>query len=307
MLSRGLKPKPYPRDYSIGWSFSALNMFQNCQRQYYFDRVSPRWISYPEGKLRELRAIRSLPILIGDAVHKTIADYFQTFLVGNEMRDEDLYSSGEEIFQQVLKTSITEERQRLEKEAYKAKVEEATKKVSDMLHAFYGLKLRSDVEASLPLNPEKSFIDPSGVTQFYGEFRIGDFKGYAPPDLIYLKKNRHHEVISWKTGLHNVDGFLMQLAGQILFCIHSFDLPPEELTGRVINLNSLEGQPVELQGASSILERCLERMRREVAELVAKFDNPQMRVPKAMEEFSLAPTQNTCTMCKFKSICEGPQ
>lgn len=307
MLSRGLKPKPYPRDYSIGWSFSSMNMFQNCQRQYYLDRVSPRWVSILEGKLRELRAIKSLPILIGDAVHKTIAGYFQTCLAGNEMSNDDFYSSGKEIFQQTVKTSITEEQRQLEQEAYKTKVEEAAKRASDMLHAFWDLELRSEVADSLRLNPEKSFIDHSGVTQFYGEFRIGDFRGYAPPDLVFLKKDGHHEVISWKTGLHNVDGFLMQLAGQILFCIHSFDLPPERLTGKVVNLSSLEGQLVELQGSSSTLERCLERMRREVAELVAKFDNPQMKVPKAMEEFSLAPTQNICTMCKFKSICEGPQ
>jgi hypothetical protein len=282
-------------------------MFQNCQRQYYFDRVPPRWISVPEGKLRELRAIKSLPILIGDAVHKTIADYSQTCLADNEMLNDDFYLSGEDIFRQVLKTSTTEEQRQLEKGAYITKVEKASRKVSDLLHAFWGLEQRSEVADSLRLNPERSFIDPSGVSQFYGEFRIADFKVYAPPDLVFMNKTGHHEVISWKTGLHNVDGFLMQLAGQVLFCIHSFDLPPERLTGKVVNLNSLEGQPVELRGSSSTLERCLERMRREVAELVAKYDNPQMRVPEAMEEFSLAPTQNTCTICKFKSICEGPQ
>jgi hypothetical protein len=264
-------------------------------------------VDIPENKLKELRAIKSLPMVVGEVVHRTAAEYFQSCRVGKEMSKDDLFSSGERIFQQTLKTSITEEQRRLDHEMYKEKVDEASYKVSDMLQALYGLELRSEVTASLLLNPDRSFIDHSGVSQFFGEFRIGDFKGYGPPDLVYMKNNGHHKIISWKTGLHNVDGFLMQLASQLLFCIHSFDLAPEKLTGMVVNLSFLEGQPIELQGSSSTLERCLERMRREVAEIVVKFDNPQMRIPKAIEEFSLASTQNTCTMCKFNSICEGPQ
>lgn len=311
MVSLGLREKPHmTRDNSIGWSHTSVGTFQNCQRQYYLEKVDPKWMPLPPETISELKVLRSaksLPILIGDSVHRSIAEHFRYRIAGRDADEGDFMTNGSKMLTKVLQTSIVEEKRQMDEKSYESKVEKAQEKVEVLLKAFWELPYREDVGSALQSRPDRSFVDPIGIRICYGEFRIGDFKGYAPPDLVYSPENEHYEILSWKTGIHHVDGFLMQLAGQTLFCINSFDLPAGGVVGKVINLSDLTAQPVEIEGNSEVIHRCLERMKREVSGIAEKFHDPSKKVPRQMEDFSLATSQNTCTKCKFKSICKGPE
>lgn len=309
-MSPGMREKPYPPgNYSIGWSHTSVTTFQTCKRQYYLEKIDPKWVPLPSDNISDLKLLRSsksLPILIGDSVHRSIAEYLRSRVTGKDMSEEVFVVNGSRMFDRVLQTNIVEERRFMDEQSYESRVKSSKEKVNALLKVFWHLPYRADIGSALQSRPDRSFVDPTGIRRCYGEFRVGDFKGYGPPDLVYSPMDGRYKVLSWKTGIHHVDGFLMQLAGQMLFCIHSLGLPAEAVSASVINLNDLSAQPVEFEGASGTINQCLERMRREVAEISELFDNPSQRVPKSMDAFSVASNQNICTRCKYRTICGGP-
>jgi len=307
VVRRGLQPKPYMEsNYSLGWSYSKMYVFQRCQRQYYYDRINPRWITANREEIVKLRELSSIPISIGTAVHNNIGSYLRKCQADMEISEADFYASGAQILRDILNTEKIEEEVFLQEDGIEIKLREAFERTQTLLNTFWLLPDHQNITRSVCERADESFIDPCGEYEFYGEFRIDNFKGYGPPDLVYMSDEGKYELISWKTGTHNVDGFLMQLAGQLLCCIHSFEIEPELISGRVINLHRMDGQPVTLRGSSRVLDRCLQRMNCEIADLENMYEDPDYGMPKDLIEFSPAYSQTICTMCKYRGICEGP-
>ena len=90
-----MKPKPYSRDgASIGWSFSPVSNFQTCQRRCYLERIKPQWMPPPADTTSDVKILqmtRSLPILIGDSFHRSVAEHHCYRASGRDMPETDFY------------------------------------------------------------------------------------------------------------------------------------------------------------------------------------------------------------------------
>ncbi len=277
---------------------------------YYLDRIKSKWIALPSVKIKEIEAIRklnSLPLLVGYAVHQAIADYFRAVQAGSDLSEEEFYESGESALRTLLDKGNVFERTRLSEDEYDAKIADSMAKSKVLLGSFWSLPERQGICKSLCERLAESFIDHDSETGFIPECRVEGLKIYGTPDLVYLGGDGLYHVISWKTGNHDVDGFMMQLAAQVFFCIHNFGIEPERIDARVVNLNHLEGQPIYIQGASPSLSSFFDRMKKEVEDLRAMYEDLAYRIPKKLDQFSLAASALTCTTCKYCSMCEGPR
>jgi hypothetical protein len=310
MVGEGLKPKSYlDRDYSIGWSFSRLNSFQRCQYMYYLERIKPGWIELPQNQKKDVESIRKLqplPIIVGEVIHRAIAHYFRTCQNQNELTKEDFEIKVKEVFKELLDRDNTFEGAYLIKDEFQIKVEEAVVKLQFLIDEFWQMTERLAIGTAIRAAPSSIFIDHDDEPGPIYECRIDGFKFYGTPDLVYLGGDGTYHLVSWKTGNSDPDGFLMQLAAQILFCIHNLGIDANMIVGRVINLNRMADPPVEIRGNSPILISCVNRMKREVEGLKEMYIDSNYGIPKSIKEFALAESIMTCTVCKFNSVCEGP-
>lgn len=297
-----LKPKEYPFNSTIGWSHSKMYPINNCERQFYYDRIKDKWLSGDKATIIRLRNLTSLPIIIGTTIHKSISDYFEDTISGNSISKSAFFEKTKAIFlDEVKKKELAEEY--YNKDNLENIIIKSTEKMNNLSELFWNLPDRIVITENIISMPHETWLEKPG---FFGEFRIDDFKGYAPPDMIVKDKDGKYLVLSWKTGTHNIDGFLMQLAGNVMCTIHTFGLDENIVYGKVINLNNLEGQPVEIDGFSPLLSRCLERMKEERIIIEKMYDSPIYQVPKKFEDYTCAQSQDCCTRCKYRKICGGP-
>ncbi|GEM_PF-4690523 len=305
----GLRPIPFSdRDYSLGWSLSKLYPYNKCLMMYYLEKMPIDWLAFPKKKrmeIEELRGLSSYAIEVGSVIHETLAVYFRHCQAQKDLNDEELIQIGIDTFERNIEGKKVHEG-RISPNDREENIEVAERRVQELLEAFIQLPERPQMAEAVRQRPDDVFIDHGEKIRSYGEFRIDGFKGYGSPDLVYLDKDGMYNVISWKTGNHDSDNFLVQLAAQVLFCEHSLGLSPEKITGRTINLNHLDEEPIELMGDSELLEQCLERMKRDVEELKLLYTDKTCKVPKKKETFTFTQNPLTCTKCKYIDVCERP-
>ena len=297
-----LTPTEYPRDYPWGWSSGQQYSFNRCKRQFFYEKIKAQWLPAPEkSEIERLRELKSLRMILGIAVHSAIVEYLKSH---GQMKKEDLYRVASETFLRDVAESSLEETEFHDEAYVEGETVKATERLKELLDQFWDLDGRENYVEMIQADPDNAWLDRS---EGYGEFRTGKLIGYARPDLIFKMHDGKFHLISWKTGVHDIDNFLMQLAGNMLFSIHSLGIPAESIHGEVINLNHLDGQKIELDGESEVLSRCEERMIGEVRAIRDMYADPQYRVPKKIGEFPMVTDQNACTSCKYRGLCNGPE
>lgn len=294
-----MKVKKYEYTPRPGWSYSRSRILRECRRRYWLHYYG---IKFGDAKIsREVKRIRnltSLPLEVGEAVHKTIAQSLKNVIVAGVPPSKDkLLSRGCKTLEIYLETKQFVE-EVMGNGPDEKRISNAFGKVEKALTTFISRSLLPKIVSSLSERPASCIVDPPG----YGECRIDGKKAYAKPDLIYEDDMGQTNVIDWKTGRSDNGENLIQLGGYILYAKDVLDYSMDDLEGRIIYLCQPQND-LTLRPTADSLDMIKKRILREMGQIEKCCSDLQNNIPKAIESFPKTMDSHSCLYCNFKHIC----
>jgi hypothetical protein len=289
------------------WSFSRRQVFESCRRRYWF-RYYAFWGGWnrdaPElaRKAYFFSKMASLPMLVGTAVHETIADVLRALRSRREPASP---------FEQV--------RARMN-EAWRASKEErwravGPKQAPPLFEHYYGVAVAPETTARLgelaqrcvrhflegddyrsivAAGPE-SFrsIDTLEVTE------LGGVACFVAPDFAY-DAGGATRLLDWKTGAAR-DDHSLQLLAYAEFARRKWSLAPERLRAADVLLD--EGRSVEVPIDAARLDDAVAQVRASAAAMRGALADAARNVARRED---LPPTTDVleCRRCFFREICD---
>jgi len=294
-----IKIKVYEYTPAPGWSYFRNMLFRECHRKYWFHYYGLRYgDAQISREVKKLRNLTSLPLEIGNAVHKTIAQSLKNAITRNEYPSkEKLIIDGSETFERQLENKHFFEKD-LANGLDEKRLSNALGRMEEAFATFECHPLLPEIISSLTERPELCVIDPAG----YGEYRIEKKKAYAKPDLVYQNREGQTKIIDWKTGKQNGAETLIQLGGYLFYTVDVLNRPVDKLEGRMIYLSQSQDDLI-LKPSKGRIEMIKNRILREIGEIEEYCIDPDNNVPKPREYFSKTTDPHRCSFCKFKHIC----
>lgn len=289
------------------WSFSRRQTFEACRRRYWF-RYYAFWNGWsrdaPElaRKAYFFSKMASVRMLLGTAVHETIADLLRALKSGREARSP---------FEQV--------RIRMN-EAWRASKEErwravGPKQAPPLFEHYYGVALPAEETARLREQAQRcvrgfleSDVYRSIVRAGPSNFRsidalevaeLGGVACFVAPDFAFDDGGTTW-LLDWKTGSEREDHEL-QLLAYAEFARQKWNLPPERL--RAADLMLDDGRTIEVKIDAGRLSGAAETIRASAAAMREALADPAANVARRE---SLPPTTDAreCRRCFFREICD---
>lgn len=295
-----IKIRSYEYTPTPGWSYFRSRLFRECRRKYWFHYYGLKYgDAHISKEVKKLKNLTSLPIEIGNAIHKTIARSLKNIITRNELPSkEKLIIEGRKTLGERLENYQFVENE-LDNGLDKEKISNAFGKMEKAFTTFKQHWLLPEIISSLKKRPELCIIDPIG----YGECRIVGKKIYSKPDLVYQNNDGQTKIIDWKTGKQNGIETLIQLGGYMFYATDVLDRRIDNLEGRVIYLSQSHSDLI-LQPTKAKIEMIKVRILRELEEIEGYCIDPHNNVPKPMKYFSRTVDSHRCLFCKFRQICQ---
>jgi CRISPR/Cas system-associated exonuclease Cas4 (RecB family) len=289
------------------WSFTRRQTFQACRRRYWF-RYYAFWNGWsrdaPELARRAyfFSKMGSVRMLLGSAVHETIADLLRALKSGREAKSP---------FEQV-RLRMNEAWRNSKEERWRAV---GPKQAPPLFEHYYGVAipaeeitrlreqaqrcvrgfLESDVYRSIVKAGAASFrsIDALEVAE------LGGVACYVAPDFAYDDGGTTW-LLDWKTGSER-DDHELQLLAYAEFARQKWSLAPEKLRAADVMLD--DGRTLEVRIDAGRLAGAAETIRASAAAMREALADPAANVARRE---ALPPTTDAreCRRCFFREICD---
>jgi hypothetical protein len=289
------------------WSFSRRQTFESCRRRYWF-RYYAFWGGWsrdaPEiaRKAYFFSKMSTVRMLLGVAVHETIADVLRALKSGREAKSP---------FEQV-RTRMND--------AWRASKEErwrtvGPKQAPPLFEHYYGLPVPAEETARLREQAQRclqSFLESdvyrSIVRAGAASFRsidtlevaeLGGVACFVAPDFAFDDGDKTW-LLDWKTGGER-DDHELQLLAYAAFARQKWDLPAERL--RATDLMLDDGRALEVAIDAERLAGAAETIRTSADAMRAVLSDTTKNVAR---KEALPPTTDVreCRRCFFREICD---
>jgi CRISPR/Cas system-associated exonuclease Cas4 (RecB family) len=291
-----LQYERYPFTPTLGWSISRYELFDKCKRRYYYWYYGKYVSDVPAYKMKQLRALTSVPLEIGNVVH----DVLEVFL--RRLQKDDSSIDEQRFFDYALaKTNEYFSRKTFVETFYgqseKVDVEYARDRVKTCLENFMSSPVYSWLFMKALRSKKNWMIEPEG----YGETRLDGLKAYCKMDFLFPVDGQVC-ILDWKTGKKNEFKHSAQLIGYAAAANSNFHIPVERIFPKIVYLSP---QFDELEIALKQRDFCefFERVKRESEEMLSMCADRQNNVPKSIEHFPKAPSLPICGSCNFQKLC----
>jgi hypothetical protein len=289
------------------WSFSRRQTFEACRRRYWF-RYYAFWGGWgrdaPElaRKAYFFSKMGTVRMLLGSAVHETIADLLRALKSGREP------------------TSPYEQVRVRMNEAWRASKEErwrafGPKQAPPLFEHYYGLPVPPEETARLREQAQRcvrgfleSEVYRSIVRAGAASFRsidalevaeLGGVPCFVAPDFAYDDAGTTW-LLDWKTGSER-DDHELQLLAYAEFARQKWRLDPARM--RAADLMLDDGRAIEVKIDAGRLAGAAETIRASAAAMRAALADPKGNVA---DRAALPPTTDArqCRRCSFREICD---
>ena len=213
----------------LGWSNSRYETFSTCRRKYFYQYYGKYDRDIPQSRIDQLKALTSVPLVVGSIVHNTIAAILSRMLKSNA--DIDRVKFNEFISRQIQLAcdhSIFFEVYYAEQEAVRP--EDVEGMVGQCIESFMASERYEWVKQNAYGN-EQYLIEPPG----YGETRLQGMKIYAKVDFLFVVDGRA-VILDWKTGKQDKAKHKKQLLGYSAWAVNNLNLSPATIEGVVAYL-----------------------------------------------------------------------
>ncbi len=281
----------------LGWSISRYDTFQSCKRKYYYTYYAKYDSSLPRQKIDELKKMTSIPLEIGNIVHKTIEVFLKRLLKSEDEIDRKRF------LDYVHRKTINLCNTKVFAEVYyneipKINIDEVFDKVKNCLNNFLNSERFIWVTKETVSNKENWLIEPDG----YGETRIDKMKAYCKVDFLFPVDNKLF-ILDWKTGKPHEEKHRKQLIGYSTWASFHFSKDLTDIVSIIAYLQPTYSEIEIIVNEFDVQEFSLQ-IKKETEEMYLFCHNIEENIPKDKEEFTKTNNQNICNYCNFREFCK---
>ncbi len=280
----------------LGWSMSRYNMFSICKRKYFYHYYNKYDPELPVRLIRQLKDLRSIPLVIGIAAHEVI----QALLTRLGKTNQDIDRA--KFIDYALRTSehltkTTAFHEVFYREMEEVTVEEVYPKVELCLENLLDSdRYRWLVEEAIKTSDEW-VIEPGG----YGETRMDDMKVYFKVDFLFPIGDLLY-ILDWKTGKQDAERHRKQLVGYSAWASYHFEVEAEHVVPTIAYLQP-EYQEVEEVFNEFDLEHFAIQVRAETEEMYEYCRDQEQNIPINKSDFTRIDDPRICCICEFRGLC----
>lgn len=303
------------RDYPMfSWSNSRHKTFLDCSRKYYhqyyeyhngwsFDAPEENKSAY------RLKNIKSIPLLLGDGIHRIIDRQLKNFLEGRRLfTEEEMMAIVTKVLNDAYQDSTKNrpswfkwpKKYQMLYEIYYGDglspdtIAATKKKLEVCVKNFFASKTYQDILNNLEMQVLQS--------EDFHSFDVNGVDVFVVLDFVYQDFGQGKWiVVDWKTGKESEDD-RQQLAFYALFLSREHGIPVEDIIIR--NEYLLSGESREYKLTQFDIEAAQQVMHDSIFHMLGKLDDPVLNKPFGKEYFELNQSRR-CNSCNFKEKCQA--
>jgi len=310
------------------WSISRYQVFNTCERRYYFEYLSNARINSRDSFLKEvgfLKKLTNIPMWKGEIFHSIVAESLQRLKDGSSILSQNWRSKLEEKIDREWNFSeskaFRDDRKNIGKEGkialFEHEYNEGIKEqnpgeIFDLIQTWINQFLDFVEENNLKQllqNSQKVWIEPEIYGRNVPGFKVDEIDVIAKVDLALITKDGKFKIFDWKTGNSSLKK--SRQFSQAEFQIGVYQLWPhltlkyslEVIEAHLVGFgnNSVQHEIHHINWEEK--EKILSLVRQSLAQL-KRFHNPVSGVEFSLEDFDFASSENTCKFCQFKRLCQ---
>lgn len=279
----------------LGWSVSRYETFQKCKRCYFYTYYGKHCkdVSYEE--ILYLKRMTSIPLEIGNIVHKIIATILERYRITSQPIDKTRFIT---YIYSLTKKMIS----------YKIFKEVFYKEIDSLNEDNIFLEIKKRVNLFLESNrfdwiidnlnySDKWIIEPDD----FGETRLNNLKAYCKVDF-FLPVNNEYYILDWKTGKESAEKHTKQMLTYSLWAINDEEILLDKLVPILAYINDDYYEQVQKFTGNDI-ENIKEQISLETEEMYKYCSDIEKNIPLSIENFSKTENKFLCYYCNFKKLC----
>ncbi len=291
-----LKYDKYPFTSLLGWSISRYETFDTCRRLYYYTYYGKHIKDIPFYKIKDLKALTTVPLEIGNVVH----DILEAFLRRLQKSDSDIdekrfYEFARHKTREYFSTKTFLEIYYGQRESVDA--EAAYERVAACLRNFINSPIYSWLFMKAMRNRENWMIEPAG----YGETRLNGLKAYCKMDFLFPVDD-HVYIIDWKTGRRDDYKHTRQVIGYAAAAGSNFGIPHNVIYPKIVYLHP-QFDELELTPSQEDLDNLFRMVSEQTEEMLSFCEDRDRNTPLSIEKFPMNPAEYKCRRCNFQELC----
>ncbi len=281
----------------LGWSSSRFDMFRTCRRQYFYHYYAKFDRDIAIDKLKQLKALTSVPLEVGSLTHECIATLLKRLrqrpgepvdharlagFISTQARSAIAAKRFSEVYYGELKSINADElasetqaalESLLRSERYRWILETASKARADWL------------------------IEPHG----YGETRVAGLKAYCRVDFLFPVEGLLY-IMDWKTGKERAEKHASQIVGYAAWAAYHFGKPIDEIRPTVAYLLP-EYRETTQQLRQDEMSTFEATVRSQTEEMYALCSDIPKNMPKPKDAFLTTKIEAICPYCNYRELC----
>lgn len=292
--------KKYKFSSILGWSSSRFDCFSSCKRMYYYQYYGKYDIKFSFEKIDSLKQLTSIPLEIGNIVHKVIHDLLlrlkkSSRQVNLEKFNAYLKNKLDEIIPSKTFSEIYYQ------ELDSLDIQSMYQKISKNLYNLLDSERFKWLQNIASKSSDNWIIEPKG----YGETRIDGLKAYCKVDFAFPVEGCYY-IMDWKTGKRHATKHFKQLLGYSVWAADNYSLPSSKIIPIIAYLypkyieTSLTIQPEDINSFTDLVKQETEQMYKFCIDI-------EKNIPKPKNFFPLTENKKICAYCNFRELCYSPE
>lgn len=280
----------------LGWSVSRYETFTACKRRYYYQYYAKYDPTVSRDKIERLKNLTSVPLEIGNIVHKTISQFLKRLIKSTKEINRSKFQKFYE-----RKTQIICEEKAFAEVHYgqmqSISKEDLLAEVSEALDSFLESDRRKWVSEVAIRGKNDWVIEPPG----FGESRIDNMKVFCKVDFLFVV-DKDVFILDWKTGREDERKHEKQLLGYCTWANKEHGVAEDRIEAIIAYLRpsytekTFKPQPNDIVGF-------VETIRSETNKMLEFCNNPEDNVPRQKDEFPMTEIHALCRFCNFRELC----
>ncbi len=302
----------------LTWSISRAQLFQECQRAYYYNYYASwgGWKKDAPADVRLAYLLKNLQRLVqwaGTIVHETIKEALANTAV-----------HGEKLPLAKLQENAVQKMRNGWKEALDKEWISSPKK-TNIFELYYGdgenygacrrlPRETTDAIKQRVLDCMEGFFYSPAVREIYqtspeqwlaidalDSFQIDDIKVWCAPDFAFKDAAGLFHILDWKTGSENTRTISQQLACYALYSMKKWEIPLEQIRIQGVFLKD-GGRVQNYQLNAETIEAVQKQIQDSYRSMQEKLSDVKENLAKE-EDFPRRLVESRCENCPFRRIC----
>lgn len=291
--------KRYKYTPILGWSSSRYELFQKCQRHYFYNYYTKFVPDVPLDHLNRLKQLTSVPLEVGNVVHHIIEAFLRRLQQSDSNIDEKRFIEyGMNLCDQFFdKKEFLEVyygyTQQIDRDEAKAKIRVALTNFMNS-HLFNWLFMKAIT------NRQNWVIEPDG----FGETRINGLKAYCKMDFLFPVDDEIH-ILDWKSGKKHAEKHSKQLMGYALATqVNNPAVDVQRIIPRIIYMYP-EMDELEFQITDASLAKFCREVEDQTLEMHSFCKDIEQNIPREFSFFEKTGYTALCKHCPFQEPCRN--